>query len=290
MPWSAIANLLGAHVSSKAEKKMAAKERDLQREFAQHGLSWKVADAEAAGVHPLYALGAATQGYKPLSVGTAGTMGRGIQQAGQSFQRGVDKMMQRRLSDQQELQLEGQRLDNDYKLLRNIAANKDLNQTTRALSEVDARWNQPGQAQGVTDGSGVIVKPTEVLGSDQPGMARGAAPAEMWTIIKNVKHGAIYVPTLTKDLTEQMEENLAFKIPYYSSKLSDYYQGWKATIGGKGSKAGKRWVKFWNRYLPKAKQGQMWRYSTAGHFFYESPITKADTAPYRKFEYQSGAP
>ena len=42
---------------------------DLQREFAQNGIRWKVADAEAAGIHPLAALGAQTTPYQPVSIG-----------------------------------------------------------------------------------------------------------------------------------------------------------------------------------------------------------------------------
>lgn len=37
----------------------------LQREFAQNGISWKVQDAERAGIHPLFALGAQGASYSP---------------------------------------------------------------------------------------------------------------------------------------------------------------------------------------------------------------------------------
>lgn len=37
----------------------------LQREFAQHGVRWRVADAEAAGLHPLAALSANGASYSP---------------------------------------------------------------------------------------------------------------------------------------------------------------------------------------------------------------------------------
>lgn len=48
----------------------AEKQAELQREFAQNGIRWKVEDAKAAGIHPLYALGASTAQYAPVSVGT----------------------------------------------------------------------------------------------------------------------------------------------------------------------------------------------------------------------------
>lgn len=55
-----------------------------QKEFAKHGIRWKVADAKAAGLHPLAALGMQGASFSPVSV--AGELG----QAGQ----GLDRAMQ----------------------------------------------------------------------------------------------------------------------------------------------------------------------------------------------------
>lgn len=43
-----------------------------QREFAQSGIQWKVADARAAGIHPMAALGANTVSYTPMALGDIG--------------------------------------------------------------------------------------------------------------------------------------------------------------------------------------------------------------------------
>lgn len=74
---SAGANLLGNFLGSKntdannqTQLQIAAQNAAAQREFAQHGIRWKVADAEAAGLHPLAALGAQTSSFSPVSVGT----------------------------------------------------------------------------------------------------------------------------------------------------------------------------------------------------------------------------
>lgn len=63
--------------------KQANDQADLQKKFAQKGIQWKVADAEKAGIHPLYALGANTVAYNPVSVGVPdlGSMGQDIGQA-----------------------------------------------------------------------------------------------------------------------------------------------------------------------------------------------------------------
>jgi len=44
----------------------------LQREFAQNAIQWKVADAQKAGIHPIYALGGSTTSFSPVSVGVSG--------------------------------------------------------------------------------------------------------------------------------------------------------------------------------------------------------------------------
>lgn len=68
----------------------AANNIALQREFAQHGIKWKVDDAKSAGIHPLYALGASTTSFSPVSIGSGsattfasdmGSMGQDISRA-----------------------------------------------------------------------------------------------------------------------------------------------------------------------------------------------------------------
>jgi hypothetical protein len=54
-----------------------------QKEFAQHGISWKVADAKEAGVHPLVALGANITPFSPVPVFT-GSTGNAMRRIGQN--------------------------------------------------------------------------------------------------------------------------------------------------------------------------------------------------------------
>lgn len=55
-------NLLGGLMGSSD----AAKNRAMQKEFAKNGIRWRVEDAKAAGLHPLYALGANLPSYSPV--------------------------------------------------------------------------------------------------------------------------------------------------------------------------------------------------------------------------------
>lgn len=73
---SAAGNLIGglfgkssADAARSSAEAHAARQEALQREFAQSGIQWKVADAKKAGIHPLYALGAQTTSYAPTTIG-----------------------------------------------------------------------------------------------------------------------------------------------------------------------------------------------------------------------------
>lgn len=58
-----------AEKNNNTQMQIAAQNIANQKEFAQNGIRWKVADAEAAGLHPLAALGAQTSSFSPISVG-----------------------------------------------------------------------------------------------------------------------------------------------------------------------------------------------------------------------------
>ena len=77
--------IAGNSLGNSAARKAAAQQAALQKEFAQNGIRWKVADAKAAGLHPLAALGAQTTSYQPVSVGqdfsSFGQMGQDVSRA-----------------------------------------------------------------------------------------------------------------------------------------------------------------------------------------------------------------
>lgn len=68
----------------------ADKNEALQREFAQNGIRWKVADAQAAGLSPLFAVGGSGAAFSPnaITVGSSGSDGFG-ERMGQSISRAV---------------------------------------------------------------------------------------------------------------------------------------------------------------------------------------------------------
>lgn len=108
---SAGTSLLGGIMGqSAADKQMA-----MQKKFAQNAIQWKVADAKAAGVHPLYALGANTISYQPSSVGSdlasgLSAMGQDVSRAVEAVQSAPERNASKALTM---LQLERARLENE---------------------------------------------------------------------------------------------------------------------------------------------------------------------------------
>lgn len=62
----AAGSLIGGHLDRNSARAAQAFNYSAQKEFAQNGIRWRVEDAKAAGIHPLYALGASTASFSPV--------------------------------------------------------------------------------------------------------------------------------------------------------------------------------------------------------------------------------
>lgn len=133
--------------ANRANAAQNASNNALQREFAQMGIQWKVADAKAAGLHPLYALGASTHSFAPSSTpvqAQADLSGANLiaslsDRLGQNVSRALhatsnQAQRQERMMD---LQLQNQELQNAY------------------LSSQIANLNQPGSGPALPSNSGL---------------------------------------------------------------------------------------------------------------------------------------
>lgn len=78
--------LFGQSSREKAAEKAASRQEAVSREFAQHGVRWRVEDAKAAGIHPLAALGASTHTAPGLPVPASGdAVGAGLSSLGKAI-------------------------------------------------------------------------------------------------------------------------------------------------------------------------------------------------------------
>ena len=114
--------LIGNAQTNAANAAAAQQNYEAQKEFAQYGIRWKVADAKAAGIHPLAALGAYTQGYTPSQTmfqspdySFLGEMGQGIGRAVDAKRTQAEREKQQVFQDQMaDSKIQGQVLDNDF--------------------------------------------------------------------------------------------------------------------------------------------------------------------------------
>lgn len=82
------AGLLGGKMSAKEQREIALMNQAFQREVGQNQIQWRVSDAKAAGIHPLYALGTPGISTGPMHIGSS-TRGEAFAQAGQDISKGV---------------------------------------------------------------------------------------------------------------------------------------------------------------------------------------------------------
>lgn len=107
----------GALIDAGVNWAWGEKQEDMQAKFARNAIQWKVKDAEKAGVHPLYALGAPTMSYSPVSIGGASNFAEVGQDIGRAIGAGTPKAGQISAYEAQvqKLNLQGMGLDNEYK-------------------------------------------------------------------------------------------------------------------------------------------------------------------------------
>jgi hypothetical protein len=175
---SAGSSLLGGLFGKSSAEKANRENIKLQKEFAQQGIQWKVADAKAAGVHPLAALGANTVSFTPSSIGDGG-LGQSIANMGQDIGRAVNATSTQATRDRNlstmaaEETLKGLKLDNEGKAIQNAAlASRTVRQNMvgAAFPSADGRTNTgiPGQASSklMIGGAPVPVDPKTSPASD----------------------------------------------------------------------------------------------------------------------------
>ncbi|WNK15013.1 MAG: DNA pilot protein [Microvirus sp.] len=135
----AASSLAGGLFSKDANADAARQAYAQQKEFAQNGIRWRVADAKAAGLHPLFALGGNIPGSSPVAI--EDTLGPAITQAGQNLSRSITPQQ----TPQEKVLMDAQ--------LRQIASSTRLNDANAAYynSLAAGKRNQPAQTFPVDD-------------------------------------------------------------------------------------------------------------------------------------------
>lgn len=128
--------LLGGIFGQNAQEKVAQQNIAAQQAYAQNRIQWTVADAKAAGINPLAALGNATQSYSNVVGSTA--LGDSMGEAGQSLGRAVAAVAPQKL---RQAELENQLLEAKIENIRS-----DTVANMKKASDQQVKLGQPGTA------------------------------------------------------------------------------------------------------------------------------------------------
>lgn len=216
-PISAGIAAAGSIIGGLFDANNAAKNRALQKEFAQNSIQWKVADAKKAGIHPLYALGAQTHSFTPVHTG----LGSSLADAGQSIGRAVDAYADRdnRLDGfvkaSQALQLERGKLENDLLKVQIASAGATLTQpgTPPAAPPPANRYLIPGQGSAkISSGPLVQDRPMErvVSAPERPHQEPGAIPEVGF---QKTRTGG-YAVAPSSDAQQRMEDDILSQLAW----------------------------------------------------------------------------
>lgn len=160
-----VLGLIGSGNSAANAAAINRQNYEAQKEFAQNGIRWKVADAKAAGLHPLAALGAQTSSYSPSAVLGDSPDYSFLRDAGQGIGRAIDaKMTQKERAAQQErdqmlfnLQLKNAYLEGEERKARIRGLDADTTLSLARASQSAVRSQQQVPAMPVYGSDGRIM-------------------------------------------------------------------------------------------------------------------------------------
>lgn len=204
--WGSIAAAAGNLLGAAASHDSAREDRSFQKEFAQSGIQWKADDARAAGIHPLYAMGAQGASFTPVGDGGVGNQ---LADLGQNVGRAIDARQtreERKYSAQMKSHaLEKARLQNE--LLKSQITN--INASGGPPGPSDLPNFMGGQSQSGTKIRRVPKEVTE-FNANIPSDEAGWVPDQSYTRSKDG-----LVPMIPEKAAESMESDPLGAIDWY---------------------------------------------------------------------------
>lgn len=242
--WPAIAagisgalSLIGGRKSQNFQEDQSRANTALQKEFAQHGVRWRVEDAKAAGLHPLYALGAQLPTFSPTF--SMDAMGPAIAQAGQDIGRAVSSIQTKAERTAAGLQLKAleksiEESDARIGLLRSEAARNAqmVGPQTFPMAESSSPSNGlipeallPFHNQGYVESQGTPALTTRVQDS---ALTAGFNP--MWSEYEVAEGRRMVLPSSSSggasEGLESITESLPVMLMVYNENVARYGQEW----------------------------------------------------------------
>lgn len=208
----AVGGIVGGVMGNQSAANVARKNYEAQKEFAQNGIRWKVADAKAAGIHPLAALGANNASFSPSFtagdyswLGNAGQdLGRAIESKATRAERELGQAMQ---AETHAEQIRGLKLENDIRAQTLLQMKLD---SLSAVKKTGRPPAMPGVDNTVLTGQG----DSKYLESD----------IKKYGFVRTPDGGRELVPS--SDYAGLYEDKLGIEwLPFVEATLKDYFYG-----------------------------------------------------------------
>lgn len=234
--------LIGAGQSQASAERLNQLNYEHQKEFAQNGIRWKVADAKAAGLHPLAALGASTASYSPSAVIGDSPDYSFLKDMGQGIDRAMDaKATQRERAEREQKEnalfneeLKGKQLQNQetetriqsmkwdmaMEFARNAAQSARTQQQVPAMPSLAPDGSlMPGQSNATSPGDIIKTKPAEIVMNDPatPAAEAGSNPEIRYFRTSDggysIARSEAYADSTDDDLAGQLSWELRNRLP-----------------------------------------------------------------------------
>lgn len=198
--------LLDSFLGRKQDESAMKKNMDLQREFAQFGIRWKVEDAKKAGLHPLAALGANTMSFTPSFVGTGNTYGLGkfgndISRAISAMQTPEEKELKKVQLAIEKEKLRGMKIQNNQKSIGTKGLPSENIVEPFGIGNFSPDDLLKGNAP-------VIYKPKEITVSKRKGLEAGIEPFRRHVIDERGRTRTLRSEAISDAMEDDMYNNV----------------------------------------------------------------------------------
>lgn len=202
--------------NAKKDRHQRARERQInqiqQEKYAREGIQMKVEDARKAGIHPLYALGANTPTYNPVSMDSGPErdyVAEGISNVGQDISRSMAANKTAEEKQTSGMILQAAKLDIDGKEIENQIKLQQLKQLMTNQPSLPGSQNLiPGQGN-----SPIQNKPMERTRSMHG--APSNEPGATNTVGFGVNADGSLTPVPSKDYKEKIEDNFFHEASHF---------------------------------------------------------------------------
>lgn len=201
-------NFVGGLMNMNNQNKLAERQENLQREFAQNSIQWRVNDAKKAGIHPVAALGSQGISYNPSYVGGDNFGGS---QASVSVSTGGDKEID----------------ELNKRLLTAQVRHAEAEAISAEMANLPNSQNTGGVLFGASQTKGALTNQTGVGHSASPTAMPGQASVNPYGVsevnnavnfTKNTDGSLSLMPS--QDVQDLVSESLLERARWYGSQYS----------------------------------------------------------------------